>query len=121
MLILGVLAAGAVGAPLRVLVDATVQHRTDGELALGTIVVNATGSFVLGLLTGLVLYRGFSADARTVLGTGFCGAFTTFSSFAFETVRLVDEGRRADAVRYAVLGVVLPTIAAAIGLALTAW
>ena len=58
----------------------------------GTSVINVTGSFVLGVLTGLSLYHAFPADAKLVLGTGFCGAYTTFSTFTFETVRLAETG-----------------------------
>jgi CrcB protein len=114
---LAFLAAAAVGAPLRHLVDGLVSDRIQGPFPWGTLVVNVAGSFILGLVTGLVLYQGAAAVERTVLGTGFCGALTTFSTFTYETVRLVEEG----AVRAAVLNVaasVAATFAAAgLGLA----
>ena len=51
--------------------------------------VNITGAFALGFLTGLFLYQGLAPDARVVVGTGFLGAYTTFSSFSYETVGLL--------------------------------
>ena len=93
------LAAAAIGAATRYLLDGFVQDRTRGELPWGTCVVNISGSFVLGLLSGLALYHAFPADAKLVLGTGFCGAYTTFSTFTFETVRLAEEGLTRAAIR----------------------
>ena len=86
------LVAAAVGAPARYLLDGLIQDRTRGEFPWGTCVVNVSGSFILGLLSGLALYHAFPADAKIVLGTGFCGAYTTFSTFTFETVRLAEAG-----------------------------
>ncbi len=87
---------------------------------LGTFVINVTGSFVLGVLTGLVLYHTFPSDSRVVLGTGFCGAYTTFSTFAYETVRLAEERTFGATVQNVVSHVVVPALAAAAGLALAA-
>ena len=112
--------AGAVGAPVRYLVDGAVGERTRSDLPVGTLVVNVTGSLLLGFLTGLVLYHAFPSTPRTVLGTGFCGAYTTFSTFTFETVRLVEDGAVNEAFRN-VLGTLLTgAAAAAAGLALAA-
>jgi CrcB protein len=88
------LVAAAVGAPARYLLDVWVQDRTRGDFPWGTCVVNVSGSLVLGFVTGVVLYHGASSDVRLVLGTGFCGAYTTFSTFTFETLRLLDGGVR---------------------------
>jgi CrcB protein len=112
--------AGAVGAPVRYLVDLAVAARTEGAFPWGTLVVNATGSFVLGALTGLALYHAFPHTARVVLGSGFCGAYTTFSTFTFETTRLAEEGATKDAARNVVVTVVVCAAAGAAGLALTA-
>jgi CrcB protein len=76
----------AVGAPLRYLVDRFIQARHDSVFPWGTLVVNVTGSFLLGALAGAV--RG---PWLALLGTGFCGALTTYSTFGFETVRLVQQ------------------------------
>jgi fluoride exporter len=120
MLVLGIAAAGAVGAPARYLVDGYVQNRTSGEFPWGTFIINATGAFVLGLITGLALHHGLGATPRAVLGTGLCGAFTTFSTFSYETVRLLEEGAWREAVINvaASLAVGLAVAAAAMGLVL---
>jgi CrcB protein len=113
-------AAGAIGAPVRYLVDGAVAGRTEGVFPWGTLVVNVSGSLVLGLLTGLALYHGFPEAPRLVLGTGFCGAYTTFSTHTFETVRLIEEGALAAAARNAAGTLLAGLTAAALGLALAA-
>ena len=112
--------AGAVGAPVRYLVDGAVGDRTAGVFPWGTFIVNVTGSLVLGFLTGLALYHAFPSEPKVVLGTGFCGAYTTFSTFTFETVRLVEEGAINEALRNALGTLVTCAAAAAAGLALAA-
>ncbi len=104
--------AGAIGAPVRYLVDTAVADRTRGAFPWGTFTVNASGSLVFGFLTGLALYHAFPDTPRVVLGTGFCGAYTTFSTFTFETVRLVEEGALDEAMRN-VLGTLFTCAAAA--------
>ncbi|MFN2625759.1 MAG: fluoride efflux transporter CrcB [Mycobacteriales bacterium] len=116
----GLVAAGAVGAPARYLLDAAVQGRTDGAFPWGTLAINASGSLVLGFVTGLGLYHALPAAPRLVIGTGFCGAYTTFSTFTFETVRLAEGGALNEAVRNVVATVVVGGLAAALGLALAA-
>src|SRR3954465_6816284 len=81
--------AGASGALARYAVHAVVQSRATGRFPYGTVVVNITGAFVLGFLTGLFLYQGLAPDARVIIGTGFLGAYTTFSSFSYETLGLL--------------------------------
>ena len=82
-----VLAGAAVGAPLRYLTDRAVQRRHDSVFPWGTFTVNVAGSFVLGLLTGVS-----SAHTWLLLGTGLCGALTTYSTFSYETLRLYASG-----------------------------
>jgi CrcB protein len=80
----------AIGAPLRYLTDRTIQARHDSVFPWGTLTVNVAGSVVLGFITGLPV-----APAVAVLvGTGFCGALTTYSTFSYETLRLVQDGAR---------------------------
>jgi CrcB protein len=118
--IAGIAVAGALGAPARYLLDGFVQDRTTGVLPWGTLVVNATGSFALGLLTGAALYHAFPSTPKTILGTGFCGAYTTFSTFSFETVRLLEDGATTEAVVNVALSLLVGLVAAAAGLALAA-
>ena len=120
MLVLGIALAGAVGAPARYLVDGVVLDRTECGLPAGTFVVNVSGSFLLGVLTGLALYHAFPSTPKTILGAGFCGAYTTFSTFTYEIVRLAEQGARRSALRVLLASLVGPALAAALGLALAA-
>lgn len=96
----------AVGAPTRYLVDRAVMRRATGVFPWGTLTVNLLGSFVLG-----VVLAAAAPAARLALGTGFCGALTTFSTFSYETTRLVDGGARSTAA-VNVVGSVLGCLAA---------
>jgi CrcB protein len=78
-----------VGAPLRYLTDRTVQTRHDTVFPWGTFSVNIVGCLVLGVLTGAASAP--PSPLITLLGTGFCGALTTYSTFSFETLRLVEQ------------------------------
>jgi fluoride exporter len=80
----------AIGAPLRYLVDRAVQSKHESAFPWGTLTVNVIGSLLLGFLTGLPASHAVSA----LLGTGFCGALTTYSTFSYETLRLAQDGRR---------------------------
>jgi len=117
VIVVGVMAAGACGAVLRYLVDHGVQRRTGGEFPFGTLVINVSGSFVLGILTGAALHDGVSATWLTVAGTGLIGAYTTFSTFSFDIVRLAEADRWRPAVLNVVAGIGLGLGAAALGLA----
>jgi fluoride exporter len=110
--------AGGVGAVARYLVHAGVQSRVEGLFPFGTFVVNITGSFGLGLVAGLVIYHGVDADLRTVVGTGFLGGYTTFSSYSYETVGLLEDGEPPAALANAIGGVVAGLAAATFGLLL---
>jgi CrcB protein len=87
-----VLVGGAVGASLRYLTDLVVQSLHDSVFPWGTFLVNVVGSLALGLTAGAVAATGAPAWILTLVGTGFCGALTTFSTFGLETLRLVEEG-----------------------------
>jgi CrcB protein len=117
-LYLGVAVAGAIGAPARYLVDLLVASRRPSRFPLGTIVINMSGAFVLGFITGLVLYHAFPRTPQVLLGTGFCGAYTTFSTFTFETARLTETNESRLAVVNVVGSVAAGTLAAALGLVL---
>ena len=109
--------AGAVGAPLRYLVDIAITERAKGSFPWATFVINVSGSFLLGLLTGLGLHHGLPKTVRVVLGVGFCGAYTTFSTFAFESVRLFEEGDPVAVGKNVAGTVLVGALAAAAGLA----
>ena len=91
------LVGGAIGAPLRYLTDLFVQSRHDSVFPWGTFAVNVVGSLVLGATAGAVATTDGPAWVLTLVGTGFCGALTTFSTFGFETVRLVEDGSLLEA------------------------
>lgn len=103
-------------------VGAVTRYGTDRRLgfATGTLVVNVAGSFFLGLVTGFGLYHGLSSDTRIVIGTGFCGAFTTFSTFSLEVLTMVGSDRRRTVGRYVLASVAGGLGAAAAGLTLAA-
>ncbi len=88
----------ACGALLRYEVELRVRRRLGPSFPYGTLLINVTGSFVLGLLTGLAEHHGVPTGVVTVLGTGLLGAYTTFSTFAYETVGLAERGRSGAAV-----------------------
>lgn len=114
MTVLLLVIGAAVGAPLRYLIDQLVRGRHDSVFPWGTFVVNVTGSLILGLLAGLPA----PAGATALVGVGFCGAFTTYSTFGYETLRLVQDGARLYAVLNAAASVAAGLAAGYAGLAL---
>ncbi|MEU3096123.1 fluoride efflux transporter CrcB [Streptomyces sp. NPDC006967] len=100
------------GAPLRYLTDRAVQSRHDSVFPWGTFTVNVTGSLVLGLLTGAAAAGAADSRLQLLLGTGLCGALTTYSTFSYETLRLAETGARG----YAAANVVA-SVAAGLGAA----
>ncbi|AQW50860.1 fluoride efflux transporter CrcB [Streptomyces violaceusniger] len=113
-----VIAGGMVGAPLRYLTDRAVQARHDSVFPWGTFMVNVVGCLVLGLLTGAAVEGAASQRLQLLLGTGLCGALTTYSTFSYETLRLTEEGARLFAVANVVLSVAAGVGAAFAGAAL---
>jgi fluoride exporter len=109
--------AGGVGAGLRFLVDGLVRGRLGARLPWGTALINVSGSFLLGLLTGLVT-RGMPPEVLAVLGTGLLGGYTTFSTASIETVRLLQQRRIAASLLYGLGVLVLSVAAAGLGLLL---
>jgi CrcB protein len=94
---LAVAAAAGLGAVLRYLVDQSVQRRVRGDFPFGTVVVNITGSFVLGLVTGLAAHAGLPHAPTVIIGSGFAGGYTTLSTWAWETVTLGESGELLEA------------------------
>jgi len=87
-----VLLGGAIGAPMRYLTDLLVQSRHDSVFPWGTFTVNVLGSLVLGITAAVAVDLAPPAWVLALVGTGLCGALTTFSTFGYETVRLLEEG-----------------------------
>ncbi|MFF7882633.1 fluoride efflux transporter CrcB [Streptomyces sp. NPDC007896] len=87
-----VIVGGMVGAPLRHLTDRAVQTRHDTVFPWGTFAVNVVGCLILGLLTGAVAAGAAGSRLQLFLGTGLCGALTTYSTFSYETLRLTETG-----------------------------
>jgi CrcB protein len=114
------LVAAGLGAPARYLLDGWVQDHTGGAFPWGTFTVNITGCLALGIVTGLGLYHDLGATSRTILGTGGLGAYTTFSTLTFETVRLAEEGALDVALRNAGANLLFGLGAASAGLGFTA-
>jgi CrcB protein len=116
MMVLLVALGAAIGAPLRYLIDRAVQARHDSLFPWGTFAVNVAGSFVLSLLATTSLHT--PAPVMAAVGTGLCGALTTYSTFGYETLRLVQERARLFAVLNAVASTVAGLGAAGLGAAL---
>lgn len=89
-----VVAGAVVGAPLRYLTDRAVQVRHDSVFPWGTFVVNAAACLLLGVLAGAALAGAGSSRVQLLLGTGLCGALSTYSTFSYETLRLAERGWR---------------------------
>ncbi|BAH55677.1 MULTISPECIES: fluoride efflux transporter CrcB [Rhodococcus] len=118
MMVWWIACAGSVGAIARFVVDGAIKHRRSVEFPWATAAINVTGSLLLGFVVGLVLFHGVPREVQLIVGVGFCGGYTTFSTASFETVRLIHRGRYAAGVTNAV-GTLLVTVAAgAAGLAL---
>ena len=100
---------------MRYLVDVLVSARVRSEFPLGTLVANAAGCLLLGLVSGTALAA--DSPAVVLVGTGVAGALSTFSTFSFEAVRLVEEERVWLSVCYVVASVVIGSAGIALGLA----
>jgi CrcB protein len=106
----------AIGAPLRYLVDRAVQSRHDSLFPWGTFTVNVTGSLLLGVLVGAA--NALPGPVMDLLGTGLCGALTTYSTFGFETIRLVEDRARFYAAANVVASIIAGLGAAFIGISI---
>jgi fluoride exporter len=108
----------AVGGVARYLLGGLIQRLSSGTFPSGTLVINVTGSFLLGLI---YRYASDSAaitpEVRAMLTIGFCGGYTTFSTFTFETARLLEEGEFGRALMYIGLSVGVSLGAMVLGLA----
>ena len=120
LLALLVAVSGGVGASARFVLDGALRTRLRWVVPAGTMIINVSGSLLLGALTGLVAFHAAPDDWRIVLGTGFLGGYTTFSTASFETARLVIERKGTASVLSSLGMLVLSVLAASAGLGLAA-
>jgi CrcB protein len=110
---------GIIGALFRYLLSRWIGERLVVSFPLATLLINVSGSFLLGLFTrelGIWLPPSVAPTAMLLLGTGLCGAYTTFSTFSHEAVILLREGRTSAAVAYVLGSGLFGLAAAALGL-----
>jgi CrcB protein len=117
---IGVGLAAGLGAVARYVLDHLVQHRHESSLPWGTLVVNVSGSLLLGVVTGLASRGALGGQPAAVLSAGFCSGYTTWSTFMYESLALAEDGSRAAAGLNVLASMTLGLGAAATGLALAA-
>lgn len=115
LIALAVAAGAAVGAPCRYLLDRAVQARHQRRFPVGTLLINWIGSAVLGVLVGLATGPGLPSVVFAAAGTGWCGAFTTYSTFGFETIQLARNESARRALTYLAISVAGGLALAALG------
>lgn len=108
--------AGGVGAVVRFMLDGFIRAHSKTQFAWATTIINVSGSLVLGFLTGLTIEHLVSTDVSIVIGTGFLGGYTTFSTASYETVQLMKKGRYGASFVSGIVMLVLSVAAAVIGL-----
>jgi CrcB protein len=107
---------GALGSVARFLLGAAVQQRAGTTFPIGTLLINISGALVLGFLMRFALSTpGITPTARVFLTTGFCGGYTTFSTFSYETFTLLEDHQLGRAALYVILSVTLALIATYLG------
>jgi CrcB protein len=117
MIFLLIALGGAVGSLLRYLIGGTIQRSSASGFPVGTMFVNVAGCFLIGIFVRFLLNIQVSAELRALLVIGFCGGFTTFSTFSFETVGLIEGGEYARAATYVLGSAVLCIVATFAGMA----
>jgi CrcB protein len=117
--VLGIGLGSAVGGVTRYAVGTAVQRGRTSPFPAGTWVINISGSFLLGVLLRVAVGSAAGGDAlHLALTAGFCGGYTTFSTFSFETITLIESGLAGVALRYAAASVGVGVLATAAGIAL---
>jgi CrcB protein len=115
-LALAVAVAGGLGAVCRFLLDSAITARRRIDYPVGTMVVNLSGSLLLGILTGVALGHALAPEWAAIVGAGFFGGYTTFSTASLDTVQLAREGRWRSAMLNGFGMLVGALLAAALGL-----
>lgn len=113
--------AGALGAVARYLVGRFIAERAGSQFPFGTLLINVTGAFVIGLLSALIGRKLISPALQTTLTTGFLGGYTTFSTMSWESVQLARGGSTRTSMLYLGSNLILGLPAAALGLLLGWW
>lgn len=120
-LAIAVVAAGTgVGAITRYLTHHFVTTRLERDFPWATLLVNVVGSFILGLVVAMAARHAASETVRLIIGVGFCGGLTTFSTYSYESLDLLRQSKHGHAGLYAVVTVIAGLLAAALGLTLGA-
>jgi CrcB protein len=109
-------AAGGLGAATRFLFDGVLRSRMKTAYPWATTIINVSGSLVLGFVIGLTLTHLLPTDLAAVIGTGFLGGYTTFSTASYETVQLIKQGRYGWSLASGFGMLVLAVAAAGLGL-----
>lgn len=117
MILILIALGGAAGSVARYLFGAFVSRQAHAGFPYGTLAVNILGSIAIGMLTRLFLHSQTEAYPRAALIVGFCGGFTTFSTFSLETVGLITGGEWAKATTYMALSLMACVGGTALGLA----
>jgi CrcB protein len=120
MLTLAVALAAGVGAVARYVIDQVVQHRARGDFPYGTVLINITGSLLLGLTTGLAVHHGLPPTPTVIISAGFAGGYTTLSTWAWESLALAEAGDLLEASLNIAGSFAAGLAAAAVGLGLAA-
>ncbi|MFI5207436.1 MAG: fluoride efflux transporter CrcB [Gemmatimonadales bacterium] len=113
-----VMLGSAVGGGTRFLLGTFVQTRSGAVFPVGTLLINVTGSLILGFIFRYAAGSSMSPEVRAMLTTGFCGGYTTFSTFSWEAVRLIEDGDYYRAAWYIGLSVILSLAGAFVGIGL---
>lgn len=116
MIYLLIALGGAAGSVVRYLLGGAIQRASGSGFPVGTMVVNVSGCFLIGILVRQFMNVQLSQDLRALLIVGFCGGFTTFSTFSAETLALIEGGEYTRAGAYVLLSVVLCLLATLIGM-----
>jgi CrcB protein len=113
-----VMLGSAAGGGARFLLGSFVQARASTAFPSGTLLINVSGSLIIGFVFRYAAGGSMSPEVRALLTTGFCGGYTTFSAFSWETVRLIEDGDYYRAAWYVGLSVILSLAGAFVGIGL---
>ncbi len=114
-----VIIGSSIGGAARYLTQEFVQKNYPSFIPLGTLCANVIGSFIIGVIFALAERSKISAEIRILIATGFCGGYTTFSSFAFENVKLMQDGEFFNTALYILLSLIVSFLAVYLGILFT--